>query len=93
MRDEAYCDALLLYLHDAFEALVLEVLVSHRQHLVHQQDLRVGVHRYGEPQSHVHARRVVLHRHVNETLQFRKGDDLIQFTLDLSPAQPQNGAV
>jgi hypothetical protein len=41
---------------DAVEALGLEGLVPHREHLVDQQDVGLDVHRHGEPQPDQHAR-------------------------------------
>jgi hypothetical protein len=76
-----------------FQAFALEGLIPHRQHLVHQQNLRVGVDRDREAQPHIHPRGVMLHRDVYEPLQFGETDDVVQTAADLGPAQAQNGAV
>ena len=52
-------------LHPA-QALLLELRVADREHLVHEQDLRLEVRRHRERQPHVHAARVALHGGVQE---------------------------
>src|SRR2546423_415494 len=53
-------------LADLCEALVLEVLVADREHLVDEEDVRLEVHRDREAEAHVHAARVRLHGSVKE---------------------------
>ena len=53
-------------LADLGEALVLEVLVADREHLVDQEDVRFEVHGDREAEAHVHAARVRLHGGVKE---------------------------
>src|SRR6266513_158333 len=53
-------------LPDLREALVLEVLVPDREHLVHQENVRLEMHGDRETEAHVHAARVGLHRRVKE---------------------------
>ena len=54
------------------EALVGEALVADGQHLVDQQHVGIDVDRHGEPEAHVHARRVGLDRRVDELLAARR---------------------
>src|SRR2546430_262563 len=53
-------------LADLREALVLEVLVTDRQHFVHQENVRLQVHGDRETETHIHAARVGLHRRIEE---------------------------
>ena len=53
-------------LADLGEALVLEVLVTDREHFVHEENVRLQVYRDRETEPHVHAARVGLHRGVEE---------------------------
>ena len=64
--------ALLLEPLDPVDALALEALVAHGQDLVDHQHVGVHVDGHGEAQPHVHARRVELHRAVDELLQARR---------------------
>ena len=54
---------------DLLGAPALEALVADREHLVDQQHLGLDVGGDGEAEAHVHARRVVLHRRVDELLE------------------------
>ncbi len=60
------------------QALLLELDVADRQHLVDDQDLRLQVRRDGERQAHVHAAGVALDRRVEEFLDLGEGDDLVE---------------
>ena len=51
------------------DAPLLEVGVADGEDLVEQQDVRIEVRRDRKAQPHVHARRVVLDRHVDEVLE------------------------
>ena len=68
------------------EALLLELGVADRQHLVDDQDLRLEMRRHGEGEPHVHAARVALDRRVEELLDLGEGDDLVELALDLGAA-------
>ncbi len=78
---------------EALVAPTLELLVADRQHLVDEQDVRVDVDRDREPEAHVHARRVVLHRRVDEPLEAGELDDVVEPAVDLALAQPQDRSV
>ena len=75
------------------EALLLELGVAHRQHLVDDEDLRLEVGRHGEGQPHVHAARVALDRRVEEAADLAELDDLVELALDLRPRHAEDGAV
>ena len=60
------------------EALLLEVGVADRQHLVDQQDLRVDLDRDREREPHEHPRRVVLQPQVEELLELGEVDDRVE---------------
>ena len=65
-------------LGELVEALVRERLVADGQHLVDQQHVGIDVDGHGEAEAHVHARRVGLHRRVDEVLQLGELDDLVE---------------
>ena len=77
----------------ALEALLLERLVADREHLVDEQDVGLDVDGDGEAEAHVHARRVVLHRRVDELLELGEGDDLVEARLDVALGQAEDRAV
>ena len=49
--------------------------------------------RNGEGQPDVHARRITLHRRVQEFLDLGEGDDLVKLAIDLGLSHSQHGAV
>src|SRR5439155_17583983 len=53
-------------LADLGEAFVLEVLVTDREHFVHEENVRLQMHGDRETETHVHAARVGLHRRIEE---------------------------
>ena len=81
--DEHDRPSLGLELLDPAQALGLEQLVADGEHLVDEQHVGVEVDGHGEPEAHVHARRVVLDRLVDELLQLGEGDDLVEAAVDL----------
>ena len=78
VRDEHDRATVLAEVGDLLSALALEVLVADREHLVDDEDVRVDVDGDGEAEPHVHARRVVLHRRVDEALEPGELDDLVE---------------
>ncbi len=80
-------------LRDRVEAAVRESLVAHREHLVHDENVRVDVHGHREAEPHVHSRGVRLHGLVDEVLEARERDDLGQLPLDLPAREPEHDAV
>ena len=84
---------LLLELLDPVEALALEALVAHGQHLVDHQDVGVDVHGHGEAEPHVHARGVELHRPVDELLELGEVDDGVEGLVDLALGHAEQRAV
>ena len=65
-------------LADAVHALRLETLVTHREHLVDDEDLGVHVGGDREAEARVHAGAVVLHRHVDELAELAELDDAVE---------------
>jgi hypothetical protein len=80
-------------LADPLEALPLKLRVAHRQHLVDQEDVRLEVHRDGEPEARVHARGVVLHRHIDELGEPRELHDLLVDGVGVAPREAEEGRV
>ena len=75
------------------EALSLELLVAHRQHLVDEQDVGLHVHGDGEAETHVHAAGVVLDGVVDELGQPAELDDLLGDRGDLLAREAEDRAV
>jgi hypothetical protein len=67
--------------------------VADGQHLVDEQDLRLGVHRHREPEPDAHPRGVELDRGVEEVLDAGEGDDRVHLPVDLGPRHPEDRAV
>ena len=70
-----------------------EALVADGEHLVDEQHVGIDVDRDGEPEPHVHAGRVGLHRRVDELLQLGELDDLVEALLDLALGEAEHDAV
>ena len=77
MRDEKNRLAGLEKRFQRAHALALELLVPDGEDFVEQQDVRIQVRRDRKSESHVHARGVVLDRHVHEVPQPGVGDDAV----------------
>ena len=75
------------------EAFALECRVTDRQHLVHDQDLRLEMGRDGEGQPDVHPTRVALDRRVQEPLDLGELDDLVELAPYLLAAHAEDDAV
>ena len=66
------------------QAFLLKPLIAHGEDLIDQQDLRLEVGRDREGQAHVHAARIALHRRIEEFLDLREGDDLVEACVSIS---------
>ena len=66
-----------------FQALLLEVHVANRQHLVHDHDLAVQMRSDGEGQLDEHTGGIPLHRGVDKVPHLGKFDDVLHFGVDL----------
>ena len=71
----------------------LELRVTHRQHLVDDEDFRFQVRRHGEGEPHIHAAGVMLHRRIEKHLRLGKGDDLVELAVDLLARHAKDRAV
>jgi len=78
---------------EVVEALPLELLVTHRDDLVDDEDLRVEVHRDREAEPHVHSGGVDLDRRVDERTDVRELDDLLDGGIDLALPHPEDRPV
>src|SRR5262245_44905613 len=90
MRDEENRLAFRLEAPQRPSTPLLEIFVADREDLVEQQDVGIQVRRNGESQSHLHAGRVVLQRHVHEVLEPRVLDDGWVQALDVFPRKAVN---
>ncbi len=77
MRHQQQRHAVRTHLGDALQALVLERLVADREDLVREQDVGLHVDGDREAEAHVHPRRVVLDRRVDERLELREPHDAV----------------
>ncbi len=93
MRDEQDRAATLLDLCDAGEAFSLKGLVAHGEGLVHDKNVGVDVDGSRKGKSHVHARRVGLHRLIDEDADVRKARDVVEPGVDVGAAHSEYGAV
>ena len=93
MGDEQDGLAATLELGELVEALVGEALVADGEHLVDQQDVGIDVDRHRKAEAHVHARRVGLHRRVDELLHLGELDDLVEAARDLALRETEHDAV
>ena len=75
------------------EALFLERRIADRQHLVHEENLRLQVCGDGEGQPHVHPAREALDRCVDELLHLGERDDLVELSSDFPPFHAEDRAV
>jgi len=73
----------------AFHALLLESFVPDGEYLVDEQHVRLDVHRDREAEAHIHARRVETNLVVDELLELRERDDVVEATLDLAAREAQ----
>ena len=87
--------ALALELVQTVQALLLEALVADGEHLVDEQHVGFDVHGDREAEPDVHARGVETHLVVDELLELRERDDVVEATLDLParavPATTRSG--
>ena len=67
-----------LRLRQRREALLPKRRVADRQDLVNDHHIRFDREGYRKPEAHIHARRVVLHRLVDERLQLRERHNLVE---------------
>src|SRR6266508_4243998 len=84
MRDEH--DRLLLILEpvEHRKALLLEALVADCQDFVEQENVKRNLNRNRESEPHQHSRRVVLELLIDEALELRKLEDLVELRVELS---------
>ena len=75
------------------EALALEGGVADGEHLVDQQHVGVDLDGDREAEPHAHARRVVLELQVDELLELRELDDLVEAPARLPPREPEHDRV
>src|SRR5437868_3279803 len=75
------------------QALLLELAVPDREHLVDNQNLRLemGGHREGEP--YIHPRGIAFDGRVEKLLDLGKSDDLVELLRDLAPVHAEDRAV
>ena len=55
--------------------------VAHRKRFVDQEDGQLGMHRDREAQPHIHSRRIIFYRRVDEFAEVREVDDGVKFLL------------
>ena len=75
------------------DTLGLELRIAHCEHLVHDEDVGLDVCRDREGETQVHARGVALDGCIDESLDTRKGDDLVEAARHVAAAHSQDGAV
>src|SRR5262249_18869954 len=93
MRDEHDRAAGVAQVFHAAETAALKLGVSDGEHLVDEKDLRLEMCSYRECEAHRHPARVPLHGCVDELLDTREVDDLVELPNDLLLLHPQDRAV
>ena len=93
MRDEDDRAAVPVEVEDPVDALALERCVADREDLVEQQDVGVQVRRDREAEPHEHPGRVGANRNVDEVLELRERDDLVEALADVRALQAEDRAV
>ena len=93
MRDEDQRHAAILHLLNLGDAFLRKLFVADRQDLIDQQNLGIDVHGHGESEPDVHARRVGLHRLIDEFADARELDDRVEALLDLALGKAEHDAV
>ena len=91
--DEHDRAALGLELLDPAQAFHLERLVADGEDFVDEEDVGVEVDGHGEAEAHVHPRRVVLDRFVDELGELGELDDVVEDPVDLLAAHAVEGGV
>ena len=77
-------------LHELLEATLLKGHVADREDLVHDEQPWIHVDRDSKCESHIHTRRVRLHRGIDKALESRELDDLVEAAGDLAATHAQN---
>ena len=80
------------YGFDSLQAFFLELGVANRKDLVHQENLRLNMRRYGKRQPHVHSAGVMLDWLVQVMANVGKVDNLVQLAYDLAVAHARVAA-
>ena len=93
VRDEEDRASLVLHALELLVALLLEGGVAHGEHLVDDEHVGVDLDRGGEGQPDMHARRVVLELEVDELLELREREDLVEARDGLAPGEPEHRCV
>src|SRR5262249_40665854 len=75
------------------QTLLLELYVSYRENFIYHKNLRLKVSRHSKRKPHIHTARVMLHRGIKKSFNFRKGHDLVELAFDLVAGHAENCAV
>ena len=82
-----------LEFRELVEALVGEPFVADGEDLVDEEDIGIDVYRHGKAETHIHPRRICLHRRVDELFELGKLDDLFEAGGDLALGETEHDAV
>ena len=74
-------------------AFRLEKDVSHRQSLIHDQNLRIDIDRHRKSKAHEHTTRICLHRLIDVLSDIRKFQNRVQLLIDLLLCKADHSAV
>ena len=86
MANEQHCAAGARYVSHFIDATSLKFSVADRKHFIDEQNILVEICGNGESQSNVHSARVMLHRSVDELLDFGKADDVVELAANFGAA-------
>src|SRR5690242_11128714 len=72
------------------QRLLLKVRVANREDLVDDENFRIKMGCHGKCQPDIHAAAVPLHRGIKKSIDFGKGNDLVELPADLFPGHAEN---
>src|SRR5262245_42608187 len=93
MCHEHDCLAFVAEARERHAALLLKALIADSEDLVEQEDVEVDLDRDRVREAQLHPGGEVLELLVDEALELRELDDLVEASLELSRAQPEERAV
>ena len=86
MTNDQHCAAVAGNVSQFAHAPFLKRDIADRKHFIDEQNILVEIGGNGESQSNVHAAGVMLHRSVDELLDFGEADDIVELAANLGAA-------
>src|SRR5256885_14751354 len=90
MRDHDHGTAFARQLAHTIKRSLLKSMIADGEHLVDDEHVGVHVRSYCEAQSCAHPARITLHWRVDEFLELREGNDVIEPSVDVGARHPHD---